>query len=227
MYTILVTENNELLTTKKECIMQRSKLVDSLQFLTATEYKGTDMKDFECVLEYVRPNSRKYKVKELLVLSESTYDGYLQYTLPLDTELTEEAGQVELTLTFSALKMDENGKPVQYVRKTSVGYLDITPITAWSDIIPDEALTPLDQRILMLQGIANQLEAAQEENYQEIKEKLATKADDISYKDNAIQLMSEGKEIGTRHVLEQQTEFDIVDFGESNNDFEETTFIEF
>lgn len=226
MYTILVTDNNELVTTKKECIMQRSKLVDTLRFLVSEEYKDANMRDFECTLEYVRPASRKYKV-EMLVLSDSTYEDYLQYTLPLDTELTEEAGQVEMTLTFTSLQMNEDGKAVQYVRKTSIGYLDITPISAWSDIVPDEALTPLDQRILMLQGIANQLEAAQEENYLEIKEKLSEKADDISYKDNAIQLMSEGKEIGTRHVLNQQSEFDVVDFGDSEDDTEQITFIEF
>ena len=36
MYTILVTESNELVTSVKERIMQRSKLVDSLHFLMDT-----------------------------------------------------------------------------------------------------------------------------------------------------------------------------------------------
>ena len=39
MYTILVNDDNTLLTTVKERIMQKSKLVDSLHFLVNPTYK--------------------------------------------------------------------------------------------------------------------------------------------------------------------------------------------
>ena len=39
MYTILLGEDNELVTSVQERIMQRSKLVDSLHFLVEPIYK--------------------------------------------------------------------------------------------------------------------------------------------------------------------------------------------
>ena len=46
MYTLLITENNELITSIQERIMQRSKLIDKLHFLTAPMYKDHDMRAF-------------------------------------------------------------------------------------------------------------------------------------------------------------------------------------
>ena len=50
MYTILLTETNELTTSIRERIMQRSKLVDSLHFLVDPNYKGLDMSLFTALL---------------------------------------------------------------------------------------------------------------------------------------------------------------------------------
>ena len=88
MYTILVNEDNSLYGSKKEVIMQRSKLADKLCFIVHSIYKDIDMTDASVVLEYLLPVSKKYKT-EYLVLSEERYkDCYLQYKLPFDTELT-------------------------------------------------------------------------------------------------------------------------------------------
>lgn len=149
MYTILVTSNNELVTSVKERIMQRSKLVDNLHFLVEPVYKGYSMADFTVTLEYILPVSREYKT-ETLVLSESLYKDRLEYKLPFDTNLTKEAGKVEMQLTFTFVDLDENGNSIQRVRKTSATVIEIVPITAWSDIIPDSALSALDQRLIKL-----------------------------------------------------------------------------
>ena len=60
MYTLLVNEKNEIVTTVKERIMQRSKLVDDLHFLVEPIYKGIDMSDFTVMMEYILPVSREY-----------------------------------------------------------------------------------------------------------------------------------------------------------------------
>ena len=92
MYTILVTQENELITSVKERIMKRSKMVDKLHFLVDQFYKeDIDMTDFNVMLEYVMPESREYKT-ELLVRSEELYKDKLEYTLPFDTKFTKEAG---------------------------------------------------------------------------------------------------------------------------------------
>ena len=157
MYTILVTNDNELRVTVKERIMQRSKLVDSFHFLVDQLYKDNiDMSGFTVTMEYVLPVSKKY-VTETLVLAldeeekPALYmENKLEYKLKFDTNLTAEAGEIELQLTFTKTELDEEGNSTQYVRKTSPCNITIVPITAWSDIIPDSALTALDQKILKI-----------------------------------------------------------------------------
>lgn len=195
MYTILVGSDNQLVTSVKERIMQRSKLVDSLQFLVEPIYKGYDMSEFEVMLEYVLPVSREYKT-EILVKSDELYKDKLQYTLPFDTNLTKEAGKVEMQLTFSKLTLDPDGGNVQQVRKTSKTSVTILPITSWSDIIPDGALGALDQRIIATQAMINQIN----EVHQYLDE---VKADNMIFdiETHTIQLTSNGKPIGNKVTL--------------------------
>lgn len=158
MYTILVNDDNTLYGSHKERIMQRSKLVDDLIFIADPIYRNThDMTNASVVLEYLLPVSRKYKT-ECLVLSDERYkDYFLQYKLPFDTEITSEAGEIEIQLTFAYVELDEKGKGIQRVRKTSKTTIEIIPISAWSDIIPDSALSAIDQRILKQDAQINAL----------------------------------------------------------------------
>lgn len=149
-YVILVNEDNSLYGSKKERVMQRSKLVDSLVFVVDPIYKGIDMTDATVMMEYVLPVSREYKTVVLTLCKERYNDCFLQYKLPFDTDLTSQAGSLELQLTFAYVEMDANGVGIQRVRKTSPTIIEIIPITAWSDIVPDSALSGLDQRLIKL-----------------------------------------------------------------------------
>lgn len=150
MYVVLVNEDNSLYGSQKERIMQRSKLVDNLVFIVDPIYKGIDMTSSTVMLEYVLPVSREYKTV-LLSLSEERYNGcFLQYKLPFDADLTSQAGSLELQLTFAYVEMTTRGTGIQRVRKTSSTTIDIIPVTAWSDIIPDSALSDLDQRLIKM-----------------------------------------------------------------------------
>lgn len=188
IYTILVNNDNELLTTVKERIMQKSKLVDSLRFLVDPIYKDTDMTDFTVTMEYRLPVSKEYHF-EILTLSEEKYKEKLEYTLPFDTSLTKEAGDIEIQLSFASPVMQMDGTVLQYVRKTSPTTITIIPINAWSEMIPDNILTPLDQRLLKLDAQMQELldvaDAVQD-----------SKADDITFENNKLQLTSNGKKIG-------------------------------
>lgn len=195
MYTILVKDNNELVTTVKERIMQRSKLVDNLHFLVDQTYKNVDMSDFVVTMEYILPISREYKI-ETLVKSDELYKEKIEYTLPFDTCLTKEHGKIEVQLTFTKVAMDTDGNIIQQVRKTSPTSITIVPIAAWSNMIADSDLTALDQRIIMTQAMmeaANETLAAIE----------MSKADNIVYdKDtNVLQLTANGAPIGDKIVL--------------------------
>ena len=146
-YTILVCDDNSLYGSCKCKIMQKEKLVNKLCFLVAPHYNGYDMSQFTVTMRYMLPISKDF-VTETLVLSDETYEGYLKYVLPVDTNLTKEWGDIELNLTFTMLDTDDNGDIVQRVRKTDNHILSITQLPDWDKFVPDSALSAIDQRIL-------------------------------------------------------------------------------
>ena len=190
MYTILLNETNELITSVRERIMQRSKLVDNLHFLVDPIYKGLDMSEFTVMLEYLLPISREYKT-EILVKSDSLYKGKLEYKLPLDTNLTKEHGDIEIQLTFIKVELDADGSSKQLVRKTSPTIVTILPISAWSDIIADSALNAIDQRLIQTEVMLNAMNDMV--NYLD-----SIKADNIIYDEETrtLQLTAHGQLIG-------------------------------
>lgn len=191
-YTFVIGESNSVIASHKETIMQRSKLVNDIWFLVSPEYGFNDMSLFSVVLEYVLPVSRKYRTVEL-ERDEEGYNGYLKYVVPIDTDLSSEAGDVEMQLTFVYVGLAPDGTSVQHVRKTTVGLLHVTPIAAWSDIIPDEALSSLDQRIIKID--------AQIKHLNGVGDLLGkTKADNIKYdsNENSLRLTANGEDIGDK-----------------------------
>lgn len=203
MYTILVTDSNELVVSVKERIMQRSKLVDHLHFLMPTSYKGVDMSEFTCTMEYVLPVSREYKT-EILVKSGELYKDNFEFKLPFDTNLTKEAGKIEIQLTFTKVSMDADGAVKQYVRKAGPCTITIVPVTAWSDVVADDALGALDQRLIQLELMANQLNDISQYTYE-------NKADNITYNesDGTIQLLANNSPIGDKIAISIDDNTDI------------------
>lgn len=193
MYIVLVNDDNSLYGSQKCCIMHRSNCVDTLTFVVNPIYKGVDMTDATVVLEYLLPISKKYKT-EYLTLSEERYkDCFLQYKLPFTTKFTSEHGDVKVQLTFIKVELDENGNSIQRVRKTSSTTIKIVPIEAWSDVIPDSSLAPLDQRIIMQTAQINALS--------ELANALdSNKVDNLVYneKTDSLQLMSGNKVVGNK-----------------------------
>lgn len=191
MYVILVNDDNTMLATKKQRIVQRSKLVDDLWFLVKPTYNGHDMSMFTVSLEYVSPISKKYQ-HEILTLSQEKYNDYLKYVLPIDTKLTAEAGDIALQLTFLYVGFDENGESEQRVRKVNGTGIKVFPVEAWSDIIPDSALSALDQRIIKTDA---QIKA--------LSELTINSVDGLDYDDNRneIQLKAGEKLIGNRVAI--------------------------
>ena len=75
--------------------------------------------------------------------------------------------------------------------------------------VTDESLEILDKQMIEMKAV---LDAANALNEAIDKEK----ADDLSYENNTLQLVSNGVKIGTPKVLDQANEFDIVEFGEAD-----------
>lgn len=191
-YTIIVCDDNSLYGSCKMKIMQREKLFNKLWFLVAPHYNGYDMSKCTVTMRYLLPISKEFKT-ETLVLSEERYEEYLKYVLPVDTCFSKEWGDIELNLTFTMLDVDTDGNIVQRVRKTDNHILTITRLPDWDSIIPDSALSALDQRILKqdaqikaLSDLANVLNENQ--------------VDDLAYdkKSETLQLMAGDKGVGNK-----------------------------
>lgn len=213
MYTILVCDDNSLMTTKRERIMQRSKLVDNLQFLVHKFYNEEDMSDYTVQLEYILPCSKKY-CTEILKLSNEMYKDHLRYLLPFDTKLTSEHGEIEIQLTFVKTELDIYGKDIQRVRKTSTTKINIVPISAWSDIIPDSALSAIDERLIKLDASMRAMNG-----YLDVID--SNKVDNLVYDSNedALHLMAGDKVIGDKVSVKEMLDdgVPVVDLDSNNS----------
>lgn len=196
MYTIIVNNDNVLDKTNVERVMCKSKLVNNMHFLVPLMYDQISMDGFTAVLEYRLPVSKAYHTEILVVQPEIYKDDYLEYRLPFDTNLTAEAGEIELQLTFTKATLNDDGTTTQYVRKTLPTQIVITPIASWADMIPDAALTALDQRIIAL-------DLAQEQLAQLAQLLNTGKADNIVIEGDQLQLTSNGVKIGDAVTVNQ------------------------
>lgn len=217
-YIFLLNDDNSIYASHREVLMQRSKLMDEIWFLVKPKYKTVenDMSLFSVILEYILPNSKSYHSLEL-VKDEEGYKEYIKYVVPFDTNLSSEAGDIQLQLSFIYVGLDANGKDVQKVRKTMPTTLHITPIAAWSDIIPDASLSSIDQRIIKTQAQIKELGY-----YAEILAE--NQVDNLVYdeKSESLQLMAGDKEIGdkvnVREMLEDGTPVVDLDNNSSSPD---------
>lgn len=203
MYTFLLNKDKSLLATERIKIYQREKLVDKVQFILPQSYEEIDLtnKNVSIILKYVDQEGNAQS--EFLVKDDELYkDNYVRCELPIDTNITKFAGNITLHLTIIYLDVENQ---INQVMHSSETILTISPLKDMYVNINDKSLEILDQKIIELQAsieAANILNESIDKN----------KADDLSYKDNTLQLMSNGKKIGTPQTLDQLNEFEIVNF---------------
>ena len=203
MYTFLLNKDKSLLATERIKIYQREKLVDKVQFILPQSYEEIDLtnKNVSIILKYVDQEGNAQS--EFLVKDDELYkDNYVRCELPIDTNITKFAGNITLHLTIIYLDVENQ---INQVMHSSETILTISPLKDMYVNINDKSLEILDQKIIELQAsieAANILNESIDKN----------KADDLSYEDNTLQLMSNGKKIGTPQTLDQLNEFDLVNF---------------
>lgn len=223
MYTILMKENKSLVATSRTVLRQYESLVDKIQFIIPKMYGDLDFStgDYQIVLKYVDQANIPQTV--FLEKGEELYkENYINCILPVGIELTKFAGDITMYISVMDVNIEDETKAE--VLHTNGITISITPLDDIYGFAPNESFQKMDQEILKLQAAikANTILAeAIDQN----------KADDLSYEDNTLSLMANGKKIGTSHVLDQQKEIDIVEFGDHEDpdtpSTDEDTFIEF
>lgn len=166
MYTLLISEDNNIVTTNYETLMQRSDF-NNIQILIPSLFKGVDISNATLWLKYILPVSKKIRMVQLK-LNSANYNGdFLQYIIPANTQLTAEAGEVEITVTIVKLVYEEDTDTKKAgIESTKAGVIKITPIAQWLNFDPDEMLDPIDQRLIMLEARQKDQDALNQEMFE-------------------------------------------------------------
>ena len=144
MYDIYIRNDNTVIVTGGNRIVQGSSMVDTVRVLVPKAYNETitDMSEFSCMMEYILPCSKKYLVDVLVEDvpndEDDIYKEYVVYKYDVDSELTSEPGDIEVQFTFAkAAIVDEYGIEIEpeRLRKTKKTKITIVPIAKWSDIM--------------------------------------------------------------------------------------------
>ena len=167
MYTLKITDENTVVTTVKETLMERSNYVDKIQIVTSKMYREQiDMSDATVYMKYKLPVSNKIKLTQLTVNNLEYETNYIQYLIPVDAALTAEAGDIEVSFTFLKLIANEDSTYTSYVRKTTSGVIHITPLVQFDKYEPSEMFTEIDQRLLVLKELIKDLDAQNKAVYE-------------------------------------------------------------
>lgn len=166
MYTLRITDDNNVITTVKENLMEKSNCVNSIQIIINKLYKEQiDMTDTTAYMKYVLPVTKKIKMTQLIA-DTTTDESHILYTIPVTANISAEPGDIEVSFTFLKLVHDdESDTTTSYVRKTESGLIHITKLAQFDSYEPSEMLTELDQRILALMATAEDIKKLGQATY--------------------------------------------------------------
>lgn len=166
MYTLRITDDNNVITTVKESLMEKSNCVNSIQIIINKLYKEQiDMTDTTAYMKYVLPVTKKIKMTQLMA-DTTTDESHILYTIPVTANISAEPGDIEVSFTFLKLVHDEESDTTtSYVRKTESGLIHITKLAQFDSYEPSEMLTELDQRILALMATAEDIKKLGQATY--------------------------------------------------------------
>lgn len=130
MVTLLLKDSKELSLKQDSLIFQHENLMDNLKILVPQKYKDKDLKYFTAYIQFETITNNVFTKK--LVLKEELYKDMLEYTLPIDTDLSFGAGKLKLSLKFR--KKEYQGNDLyEYRLNSGICFLDINPSTDYND----------------------------------------------------------------------------------------------
>ena len=213
MYTIIMNDSKGLERKEIVTLYQREKLVDKFRFLLPLKYEELDLSKFTVILKYTDQGNMPHS--EILRLSDELYkDVRLVYYLPVDTDLTRFAGDIKIHLTLTYFNSETQTSHVLHTGETTI---TISPVRNLYAFASDDSLEAIDQKMLELDAKikATEIIAGIYDT---------TKADDLSYEDNELQLLSNGKKIGNAVTINagsggySEDGVPVVEFGDFSDD---------
>ena len=150
---ILMKPNKQLVITKQSRLYQKESVVDVLTFYVPETYQSDsagstyDLKDFAASLSYIDPGNNVHS-ESLVAAEESLKEGFIQYSLPVTTELTAVAGDVKMQLSLVKADLEHGINVVLHTSELTI------EILRWEDYfasVSDASLGVIDQKIAELQ----------------------------------------------------------------------------
>lgn len=204
MYTILMDKHKQLVKTVETKLYQREKLTEKLQFLFPKIYNDIDLSEFTIILKFIDQQGISHA--EILSPDDDLYKGKIRCTMPIDSDLTKFSGDISIRITFEKIDVENQ---TQYVLHTGETTITISPLKDYYCFVPDKSLEFVDQLVGNLEA---KIEAT--EKIADIYDK--SKADNISYSNNNLQLTANGEKIGDSITLSDETaiaeNFNVVEF---------------
>lgn len=179
MYTLKITDENTVITTVKEKIVERSNYVDNIQIVVKKLYREQiDMTDCTVYMKYILPVSRKIKMTKLKINDSAYENDYIQYLVPAEAYLTAESGDIEVSFTFLKLISNEDDTTTSYIRKTQSGVIHISPLAAFDKYEPSEMFDEIDQRLLVMEALQKNMMSMTEDAYNRMVQDIHINTDD-------------------------------------------------
>lgn len=201
-----MNNDKSLTATVVTTLYQREKLADKIQILIPPNYGELDLNEFTATLKYV--DQANVPHAEILKKDAELYKEHIRYVLPVDTNLTQYAGDIAIRITLQKNDMEVRKT---YVVHTGELVIKISPLKDYYSFVPDESLEFVDQIVSDLQNKISALD-----KIADIYDK--TKADNIQIKNGkTLQLLSNHIPIGDEVTVigEDQDDggsFDMVEF---------------
>lgn len=147
MITILMQNDKTLVISEQGKIYQREKLIDKIRFLVPTVYDingaDIDLTKFVATLEYV--DQANVVQTELLTKSEDLYkEKFIEYVLPVDTNVSKYAGEIELRLSLVHYDADTG---YNYALHTGHTKINVLPLSNWYKFVSDESIDVIDRKM--------------------------------------------------------------------------------
>lgn len=189
MITVLMQSDKTLVISEPGKIYQREKLVDKIRFLVPAVYDvngvGMDLTQFTTTLEYV--DQANVVQTEALTASEDLYkEKFIEYTLPVDTNITRYVGDIELRLSLVHFDADTG---YNYVLHTGHTKITVSPLSDWYKFVSDESLDAIDQKMSELDSKLTALDEM-------AGTYAANQVDDLKLTNSLLQVSSKGTPLG-------------------------------
>ena len=143
---ILMKSNKTLVLSKNSKLYQKENAVDNITIYVPETYNDHDLKEFVATLFYTLPGNEACS-DTLIAAEESDKEGFIKYSLPITTKITNLSGVVSLYLSMVHVDLETDTK---YILKTNT--LDVV-VEKWSDYfkyVTDDSLTAIDNKIAEL-----------------------------------------------------------------------------